>query len=139
MEFIIHQEPIAKKRHRHGKHGGYDEQHKEKNSLKWQFGSQMRENGHKRLSRDPLDVAVRCYCSPPKTLSQAKKRALEGQFKTKKPDADNYFKFYTDVLNGIAYEDDNLISSMSCFKKYSENPRVEITIKSLNETKEKSW
>ena len=91
MEFIIHQEPIAKKRHRHGKHGGYDEQHKEKNSLKWQFGSQMRENGHKRLSRDPLDVAVRCYCSPPKTLSQAKKRALEGQFKTKKPDADPGF------------------------------------------------
>ena len=138
IKLTAEHEPIAKKRHRHGKHGGYDAQFKEKNRLKWLFGAQMRENGFKRFSRSPLHVAVHTYCSLPKTLSQVKKKALEGQFKTTKPDADNYFKFYTDVLNGIAYEDDNLIASMTCEKRYSCIPRVEIFIKSLEDKDDKA-
>lgn len=133
MRLVVNHTPIPKKRHRHGKKGGYDSQSKEKHQLKWHFAGQMRENDFKRFSRVPLHVAVYCYSPIPKSLTEAKKKALEGKFNMKKPDADNLFKFYTDVLNGIAYEDDNLISSMICQKRYSSEPRVEIEINQIEE------
>ena len=48
---------------------------------------------------------------------------------TKKPDLDNIAKAVLDSLNGIAYKDDSQIVSMVVSKKYSNRPRVEITLK----------
>jgi len=133
---VIH-EPIAKKRPRFGRNKGkvitYDEQYKDKRSLKWHFASQMRENGFKMLSNEPIEFTVLCYTPIPKSLSKAKKTALRGTYNYRKPDLDNYVKFYADVLNGIAYEDDNLIACICCKKLYSDEPRVEIYIQPLGE------
>lgn len=51
----------------------------------------------------------------------------------KKPDCDNIAKICLDALNGIAYPDDNAISCLLVIKKYSEQPRVEITIEERTE------
>ena len=50
---------------------------------------------------------------------------------TKKPDADNIMKIIADGLNKVAYHDDKQIVSCSVEKFYSENPRVEVTIKEV--------
>ena len=42
---------------------------------------------------------------------------------------DNIAKAILDSLNGIAYKDDSQIVSMVVSKKYSNRPRVEITLK----------
>lgn len=52
---------------------------------------------------------------------------------TKKPDSDNIIKIVLDGLNKVAYHDDAQICKLSFEKKYSEIPRVEVKIKSLEE------
>jgi Holliday junction resolvase RusA-like endonuclease len=47
---------------------------------------------------------------------------------TKKPDIDNLVKFSMDCLNGIAWEDDKQVISLSSYKYYSLKPRTEIII-----------
>ena len=50
---------------------------------------------------------------------------------TKKPDSDNIIKIILDALNGICYHDDSKICRIYFEKKYSEIPKVEITIKEI--------
>ena len=50
---------------------------------------------------------------------------------TKKPDSDNIIKIILDALNGICYHDDSQICRIYFEKKYSEIPKVEITIKEI--------
>ena len=47
---------------------------------------------------------------------------------TKKPDIDNVIKIITDALNGIAYDDDAQIVSLSATKFYDENPHVDVRL-----------
>ena len=47
---------------------------------------------------------------------------------TKRPDCDNLAKSILDALNGIAYDDDSQICSLSVFKFYGDEPRVEISL-----------
>lgn len=49
---------------------------------------------------------------------------------TKKPDLDNIAKLCLDGLNGLAYYDDSQITNLFISKRYSETPRVEITLES---------
>ena len=49
----------------------------------------------------------------------------------KRPDWDNIGKIITDALNEVAYHDDAQIVEAIVEKYYSDNPRVEVTIKEL--------
>ena len=44
---------------------------------------------------------------------------------------DNVVKIVADSLNQIAYRDDTQIVDCQCRKFYSDNPRVEVTIKEV--------
>ena len=48
---------------------------------------------------------------------------------TVKPDLDNYIKSASDALNGIIWEDDNLIVSLQAEKFYSERPYLVVEIR----------
>lgn len=50
---------------------------------------------------------------------------------TKKPDIDNIVKAIADGLNHIAYHDDAQIVECSAEKYFSEEPRVEVTIREV--------
>ena len=80
-----------------------------------------------------LDMRIKAYYSIPKSASKKKKAAmLAGKIRpTKKPDMDNVVKIIADSLNQIAYRDDTQIVDCQCRKFYSENPRVEVIIKSV--------
>lgn len=84
--------------------------------------------------RKPLDEAVAmvvtAYVAMPKSLSQAKRiDAIAGVLKPcTRPDADNYAKAALDGCNAIIFRDDSCVTDLIVRKRYSERPRLVITI-----------
>ena len=80
-----------------------------------------------------IAVDLKFYIKPPKAISRVKKNQNILKAETwrvvKKPDLDNLEKSVLDSVNGHAYEDDNQISDLHSCKRYSLNPRVEISIR----------
>lgn len=76
-----------------------------------------------------LRVELVIYKSIPKSFSKKKRElANEGEiYPVVKPDIDNYVKSVLDGLNGILFVDDKQIVDFRAVKKYSDNPRVEVT------------
>ena len=83
----------------------------------------------------PLSVEARFYMPIPKSLSKRRQETLNGEWHTKKPDADNLLKAILDGCNGIAYRDDNQIAFTAASKIYSDCPRAEIEITTLDARK----
>lgn len=84
-----------------------------------------------------LDGAVEAhivgYFPIPKSTSK-KNRALMIAGKilhTKKIDCDNLAKAVLDSLNKIAYPDDSQVARLTVEKFYSEQPRIEVTLKEI--------
>ena len=95
---------------------------------------------------EPLDVKIMAYFEVPKSLSK-KRKALclaNQELPTKKPDADNIGKIVMDGMNpkmkrnkvlhkmmqvvkGV-YHDDKQVTTLLVKKRYSEYPRVEVTV-----------
>lgn len=80
-----------------------------------------------------IAVDLKFYIKPPKAIARVKKNQNILKAETwrvvKKPDLDNLEKSVLDSVNGHAYEDDNQISDLHSCKRYSLNPRVEISIR----------
>lgn len=64
----------------------------------------------------------------PQSYSKKKKDELEWTPHNKKPDLDNLVKAVLDALNGVAFEDDSLISDINASKTYAEEPGVYIMV-----------
>lgn len=82
------------------------------------------------LEHKPLCLKVKVYRSIQASVSKLEhKRRAEGLKRPiVKPDASNYLKLIEDALTGIVWEDDNLITDVSCHKYYSDDPRIEVTV-----------
>lgn len=80
----------------------------------------------------PIEIDIQAYFPIPKSVSKKGRKAmLDGDIlPTKKPDLDNIVK-NLDALNGIAFEDDDLICEIHAIKLFSEAPRVVITIREM--------
>lgn len=79
----------------------------------------------------PVEVEIRAFMAPPKSAS---KRTLGemimGFLKpTKKPDIDNIVKIVMDGMNGIAYEDDAQVTTLTIRKRWRLDPSVEVIVK----------
>lgn len=135
MKFIVKTNPIAKARHRtkviRGRVIAYDPQHAIKLKIQLEIKKLMKENSFNIIENDPINMTLTNFVEIPKSLSQNKRNELEGKYCDKRPDLDNYFKFWADVLNEVAYKDDKQIVSMSSEKIYSSNPRVEIILNKI--------
>ena len=81
----------------------------------------------------PLEISIIALFSVPQSISKRLKNSmLKGDIlPTKKPDSDNIIKIILDALNGACYHDDSQICKIYFDKKYSEIPKVEITIKEI--------
>lgn len=130
MRLFIEKAPIGKARHRFNSESGhtFDPQKSTKMGDKWLLAAQMREKGLKTLAKQPLKVALTNFIPMPHSWSGAKKKAFMGYPAICKPDVDNSVKYYFDVLNRIAYEDDAHISQLWSEKLYWDTPGVEINI-----------
>ena len=96
--------------------------------VRWEYARQCKK---KFPDNAMLDMRIKAYYSVPKSDSKKKReKKLAGEIRpTKKPDMDNVIKIIADALNNVAYHDDTQIVDCQVRKFYSENPRVEVTIK----------
>ena len=74
----------------------------------------------------PINIRLAFYMPIPKSISKKKRALMESnEIKcTVKKDTDNLGKALLDSLNGIAYEDDCLITHLTLIKKYASNNNV---------------
>lgn len=101
------------------------------------FKKELSQLARSQYKDDPLDgmleVDVWFYRPVQKSLSKKERtRRLSGAHRpTVKPDLDNYIKSTLDALNGILWIDDSHIVDLHAHKRYSDRPRIEITVKEL--------
>lgn len=129
-KFVIEGKPVPKLRPRFSRTGKtYDCQKKEKDAVKIQLLSQIR-NGRilSRLS-GALTIQMSFHTPIPRSLSRKAANAKFGNPDLTRPDCDNFCKFYLDCMNQLIFEDDAQVFSLHCEKIYSDRPRVEIFIK----------
>lgn len=83
----------------------------------------------------PIKMRIEAYFPIPKSFSKKQaSAAVSGVlFPQKKPDADNIAKIVCDALNGVAYNDDTQVVSLTVLKKYAIEPRVEVEIELYKE------
>lgn len=79
---------------------------------------------------EPVSMIVTAYVAMPKSLKgQRRLDAVEGTLKpVTRPDADNYAKAALDGCNAILFRDDSLVTDLIVRKRYSERPRLTITV-----------
>lgn len=80
-----------------------------------------------------LEVTVIFGRSVQKSISkkERKLRLLGRHRPIVKPDLDNYIKSTLDALTGVLWVDDNAIVKMVAEKRYMEQPRIEIEVRSM--------
>lgn len=82
---------------------------------------------------ESIEACIDVYVPIPKSFTLSnKEKAKLGQLKpSKKPDLSNYVKLIEDACNGLLYKDDSQIVNLTARKRYSDEPRIEITIKPI--------
>lgn len=101
------------------------------------FKRELRQLAKNRFGDDSFDgelsVEIKFYRPIQKSLSKKERtRRLSGAHRpTVKPDLDNYIKSTLDALNDILWTDDSHIVDLHAHKRYSDRPRIEITVKEL--------
>ncbi len=128
MKLFIEEKAQSKARPRLGKYGVYDSQYSKKREDKWFFALQMREKGILKLAKQPLRMSLTSYVPMPRSWNTAKKKSFLGHPCISPPDVDNSVKYYCDVLNRIAYEDDAHIAQLWSEKIYWDTRGVEINL-----------
>ncbi|WP_211749909.1 RusA family crossover junction endodeoxyribonuclease [Paenibacillus sp. Marseille-Q4541] len=81
----------------------------------------------------PIHAELHFYHPIPQSWAKKKQQqAREGDLSPiTKPDIDNCVKGVFDALNKIAWKDDNQVVSLTTFKHYSDEPRIEIKVKEV--------
>lgn len=82
-----------------------------------------------------LQVEMDIYRQIPKSTSKRRHKLKNERIirPIVKPDVDNYTKGILDALNGVIWKDDSQIVTLIANKYYSDNPRVEIRVKTIGE------
>ena len=131
MEFSFNYKPESKQRPRFGSRGKvYNPQRKKELAYKWEASNQMRSQGSEKPIEGPVFVNMRFHMPMPRSWSKKRKEACFGKPMTSKPDADNLMKWILDVLNGIAYVDDRMVSSGYFEKVWDYEGKAEISVNS---------
>ena len=78
-----------------------------------------------------MDVDV--YTTVPRSASRRKAADMlaGAYYPAHKPDCDNILKLVADSLNGVAYEDDRQIVSISMKKRYGDIAKMDIAIRDI--------
>ena len=126
-------EPVPQLRPRVSSRGGYVRVY-DPPKVK-QFKSLLRSLAVHQYARPPLlgplSVSLTFYRPVQSSISKTEReRRLSNESKpVVKPDTDNYIKSTLDALNGILWHDDSQIVKISGEKRYSDNPRITVSVK----------
>lgn len=137
IKFVVPGLPFGKQRHRTVRNGKFSKSYTPKETVNYEnlvkMSYQSKAKGKRFKDKDMLDVRIIAYYNiPPSTSKKRRTLMLEHKLRpTKKPDWDNIGKIICDSLNDIAYHDDSQVVDAQVRKFYSENPRVEVTIRKV--------
>jgi Holliday junction resolvase RusA-like endonuclease len=135
IAFTVYGESVAQGRPRATLQGGHIRMYDPKKSSDFKHYLRLAaaEYAPERLLNEALSVTVQVYKPTPKSFSKKKAQlAEEGKIRPiTKPDADNYVKGVKDALKNVIWKDDSLAVDMIVRKWYSERPRVEILVETL--------
>lgn len=130
--FTVHGEPVGKGRPRFSRAGNFVHTYTPEKTRDYEqrVAQLCRVTGGKSVGAQPVLLVIKAYLPIPKSASKKAKAAmLSGETPCmKKPDADNIIKCIADALNGVAYDDDKQITDLVFSKRYSDSPRVEISV-----------
>lgn len=120
VDFTIPGQPIGKARPRATAVNGRPRMYTPKTTADYE--KQVAKEA-KPLFPAPLACAVRlrvvAFFAMPQSWSKKKRAALEGQFHTQKPDADNVLKVIKDGLNEVAWIDDAQVCDARVVKRWA--------------------
>jgi Holliday junction resolvase RusA-like endonuclease len=123
--------PMSQKRHRHTSRGAFVRTYDPMSNDKKEFVEYVQSKYDIEKIEGMIDVMIVADFPIPKSYSKKKKETLNKQMRPKKPDVDNIAKFYLDALNGVLYDDDAQIVSLSVIKRYSILPSITITFDTI--------
>lgn len=103
------------------------------NLVRWVFTNTM----EARKLQGEIEAKIVAMYPIPKNMTKKNRQLIdEGKLHpTKKPDLDNVAKIILDSLNKIAFDDDSQIIRLIVEKHFSDEPRVEVTLRELDEKK----
>jgi len=136
IEFTVLGKPHHQQRHRHFKRanfsGTYDPSKEDKKDFLWVAEGFKPDTPFE----CPIELTIDLFFPRPKFHYRTGKysgvlKDNAPMWHTVRPDTDNLAKFVMDSLNKKFWKDDSYISVLIVFKRYSENPRTEITIETL--------
>ena len=137
IEFTIPGEPIPQSRPRAGKNRRgktimYDA--KPSKAYKQYVSLIAKQYALKKPLEGALDVHIKIYRPIPKSTTKKDKALFMAGIKRPvvKADTSNYVKGIEDALNDIIYKDDSQIVDLHASKYYSDNPRVEISVREID-------
>ena len=138
INLIISGEPVAKGRPRFTRRGNFITTYTPEKTVNYETlvkSSFQEKYPNFKPLQDTLRMDIIAYFSAPKSTSK-KKHAdmIAGIIRPTKMDCDNIAKIILDSLNKIAYNDDRQVAELLVIKKFSDLPRVEIKIKSIEMT-----
>jgi len=134
ISFTIQGEPVAKGRPRISTRGGYARAYTPKKTKDFEELIKYTVPREDPLWEQDLHVEVKVFKKIPKAFNKKKKSdALRGILRPKtRPDIDNYLKTPLDALNGHIFKDDSQVVSIHAEKWYSEEPRLEVTVRTYD-------
>lgn len=137
IKFEVIGSPVAQGRPRASSYGGKITMHDPKKSKEYKQYVKLAAAQHapEQLLDEPLHLIVKVFRPIPKSFSKKKtQEAITGVLRPiTKPDTDNYLKGVKDALNGVIWRDDSIIVDTSVSKYYSDKPRIEVEVYTLEE------
>lgn len=133
ISFSILGDPVAKERPRFAKNGHVYTPSKTRVYEEMVRLHAIKAMKGKKMLTGAIELTVALYFPIPKRFNKEQRaKALSGEMRyTKKPDWDNAGKIVSDGCNRIVYQDDAQVSDSHVSKRYSDFPRVEITVTEL--------
>lgn len=138
INIIVPGQPVAQGRPKFTTVGGFARAYDPKKSVDYKklVAYHAMQHRPKNLLEGELSVEILIFKECLKSFSKKKLELAElRQLRPiTKPDADNYAKGPLDALKGIIWKDDGQVVDLVARKFYSKVPRIEVTIKTIDET-----
>jgi len=129
----IETEAVGKGRPRFTRYGSTYTPTKTKNFEKLIANEYILQSNNYIFDKVPINVSVIIEKNIPKSATKKHRAELLSQkWNITKPDIDNCLKSILDALNGVAYQDDNQVSSISAYKINSTRNFITIKIAELS-------
>lgn len=131
LQVHIPGEPVAKGRPRFNGKTGRTYTPKRSATAENYARLQMSQQCGQPMLKGPIDLDIVVVLPIP--VGWSKKRQAEARAgierPTKRPDADNYAKLYSDAGNGVLWGDDSQICGLTVAKVYGDKPGVLLTVR----------